>query len=143
MTISWVREATLFNASGLPSDMCIPLAAGSNALHAQQHVHALAVHLDGKRLHMARGELVQEHVLDIEGSGELMLLLQEHRPVMGQACEVTTGTRCAPCACCSCTPASHGCLLCSGAFAWVADVQSCSCLQLCHCRCLCRLEVPA
>lgn len=55
------------------------------------HVNNPAVRLDGRRLRMGRDELEQEHVLAIEGVGELMVLLQMHRPDMGQACEITTG----------------------------------------------------
>jgi hypothetical protein len=53
-----------------------------------------AVSLDGKRLRMGPDEYEQEHVMAIKGTGELMLLLQKHRPGIGQACELVTGAPC-------------------------------------------------
>jgi hypothetical protein len=40
---------------------------------------------------MGADEYEQEHVMAIEGAGELMVLLQKHRPGIGQACELVTG----------------------------------------------------
>jgi hypothetical protein len=51
------------------------------------------VYLDGIGLHMAAGEYEQQHTLgrNILGRGQMTLLWQLFRPVMGQSVEITTG----------------------------------------------------
>lgn len=58
---------------------------------ADQNFQA-AVYLDKQRLVMYADENEQEHILGLQ-SGEMMLLWQLHRPEMGEAVEITTGTR--------------------------------------------------
>ena len=81
--------------------------------HGALEVHVCcAVFLDGRQLRMAADENEQEHILAL-ASGELMLLWQLHRPDVGEAVEITSGTSSttlqpliSPCRCNTCMHAT-------------------------------------